>query len=186
MVIWGKERAWISKQHKAMRNFKGDGTITANKILEANECVCLCLWQWLRGVNRGISSHLRSLNTSHSHNWIRSVGLLLNCRCSEEHETRLAPKATSKNGQDFSFSSKPWKKKKKKKVSGENENPEKWHLCSAARVRCWFMSIIFTKWPSHMLHIVGNAAPSHLYDNAASTRGKSQHFQFSPRPNLSA
>ena len=85
MVIWGKERAWISKQHKAMRNFKGDGTITANKILEANECVCLCLWQWLRGVNRGISSHLRSLNTSHSHNWIKSVRLLLNCRWYKEH-----------------------------------------------------------------------------------------------------
>ena len=72
MVLWGKEGAWISKQHKAMRNFKGNGTITANKILEANKCVCLCLWQWLMGVNRGISSHLRSLNASRSHNWIKS------------------------------------------------------------------------------------------------------------------
>lgn len=102
MVIWGKERAWISKQHKAMRNFKGGGTITANKILEANECVCLCLWQWLRGVNRGISSHLRSLNTSHSHNWIKSVRSLLNCRCYEEHKMHLTLRTTPRNGH-FSF-----------------------------------------------------------------------------------
>lgn len=99
VVNSGKERAWISKQHKVMRNFKGDGTITANKILEANEYVCLCLWQWLRGVNRGISSRLQSLNTSHSHNWIKSVRLLLNCTCNEEHEMNLAPKC-----RNFSFS----------------------------------------------------------------------------------
>lgn len=90
MVIWGKERAWISKQHKAMRNFKGNGTITANKILEANECVCLCLWQWLRGVNRRISSHLQSLNTSHSHYWIKTVRLL--------HELDILWKAQSAFG----------------------------------------------------------------------------------------
>lgn len=120
MVIWGKEEAWISKQHKVMRNFKGDGTITANKILEANECVCLCLWQWLRGVNRGISSRLQSLNTSDSHNWIKSVRLLLKCRCYQEHEMHLAPKLAAINVHNFSFSSTPWKN-----IIGENWEPFK-------------------------------------------------------------
>lgn len=130
MVIWGKERAWISKQHKAMRSFKGDGTITANKILEANECVCLCLWQWLRGVNRGISSHLQSLNTSHSHNWIKSVRLLLNCRCDEEHKMHLAPKITSINAPNFSFH-------QILEINGNClKNGLKWHRCLAASVRC--------------------------------------------------
>lgn len=71
--LQARKSTWINKQQKAMRNFKGNGTITANKLLEANECVCLCVWQWLRGVNRGISSHLRSVSTSHRHNWIKPV-----------------------------------------------------------------------------------------------------------------
>lgn len=116
MVISGKERAWINKQHKAMRNFKGDGTITANKLLEANECVCLCLWQWLRGVNRRISSHLRSLNTSHCHNWIKSVRLLLNCGWHEEHATHEAQKITSTSELELCSSLNIWTTERRMRI----------------------------------------------------------------------
>lgn len=49
------------------------GQSEQTSFLEANEYVCLCLWQWLRSVNRGISSHLQSQSTSCRHNWIKPV-----------------------------------------------------------------------------------------------------------------